>query len=294
MKSGFVSIVGRPNVGKSSLLNSMLERKVAIISNVAGTTRNIIQGIYNDDECQIVFVDTPGIHKPKDKLGNHLNKKAYQVESGSDLILFVIDASKGFGKGDKFILDRIKDSGQEIILLLNKVDLVKKEKLLAVIAELSSLYDFAEIFPISALKGDNVEELIKTIKKYLPEGNAIYDESVITNISKNFAIAELVREKILHYTKEEVPHAVTCMVEEFEEDEETADISVLIIVSRKNLKKIIIGKNGDMLKKVGTEARLDIEELLGKKVYLKTYVKTIDNWRDSDKLIKELDLDEEI
>ncbi len=294
MKSGFVSIVGRPNVGKSSLLNSILERKVAIISNVSGTTRNIIQGIYNDEDSQIVFIDTPGIHKPKDRLGTYLNRKAYAVEANSDLILFIIDAKAGFGKGDSFILDKIKEKDQKVILILNKVDLIKKETLLTMISELSELYHFAEIFPVSALKGDNIERLIMTIKTYLPEGERFYDENEVTTMTRDFAIAELVREKIMHYTREEVPHAVTCLVEAFEETEERADINVLIIVARDNLKKIIIGKRGEMLKKVGTEARSDIEELLGKKVFLQTHVKTIDNWRQSDKYITELGLKEDL
>lgn len=294
MKSGFVSIVGRPNVGKSSLLNSILERKVAIISNVSGTTRNIIQGIYNDEDSQIVFIDTPGIHKPKDRLGTYLNRKAYAVEANSDLILFIIDAKAGFGKGDSFILDKIKEKDQKVILILNKVDLIKKETLLTMISELSELYHFVEIFPVSALKGDNIERLIMTIKTYLPEGERFYDENEVTTMTRDFAIAELVREKIMHYTREEVPHAVTCLVEAFEETEERADINVLIIVARDNLKKIIIGKRGEMLKKVGTEARSDIEELLGKKVFLQTHVKTIDNWRQSDKYITELGLKEDL
>ncbi len=294
MKTGFVSIVGRPNVGKSSLLNSILERKIAIISNVAGTTRNIIQGIYNDEDSQIIFIDTPGIHKPKDKLGTYLNRKAYAVQPESDLVLFLIDASKGYGKGDSFILDRIKERDQKIILIMNKVDLVKKDKLLEMISELSKLHDFAEIFPVSALKGDNIEKLIETIKHYLPEGDKVYSEDAVTNISRDFAIAEFVREKIMNYTREEVPHAVTCVVEHFEEDEEKAEINVLIVVARENLKKIIIGKKGEMLKRVGTEARQDIEELLGKKVFLQTHVKTIDKWRDSDKFIAELGLKEDI
>lgn len=292
MKCGHVSIVGRPNVGKSSLLNSILERKIAIVTNVSGTTRNIIQGIYTDEDSQIIFIDTPGIHKAKDKLGTYMNRKAYAMEELSDLILFMIDASQEFGKGDRFILNKIKEKDKAIILIINKVDLVKKESLLSMISDLSKEHDFAEIFPVSSLKGDNVEKLIETIKKYLPDADAIYDESTLTNISRDFALAEMLREKLMKYTKEEVPHAITCIVEHFEEFEETIDINVLIVVDRENLKKIIIGKKGEMLKKVGTEARADMEEILGKKVFLQTHVKTVDKWRDSDKFILEFDLKE--
>lgn len=292
MKTGLVSLVGRPNVGKSTLLNSVLERKLAITSNVAGTTRNIIQGIYNDDDSQIVFIDTPGIHKPKHKLGNYLNKKAYTITDDVDIILFLIDVEAGFGKGDSFILEKLKEQNKPVLLLLNKVDKVKKEELLKLIDKYKDLYDFSEIIPISALKGDNILDLIKTIKKYLNNDMKFYDDDVITNVNRNFIISELVREKILRLTNEEVPHSVTCVVEKYEEKDEIVDISVLIIVDRDNLKKIIIGKQGSMLKAVGSSARSDIEEFLGKKVYLQTYVKTIENWRDREKYLSEFGLND--
>lgn len=292
MKCGYVSIVGRPNVGKSSLLNSILERKIAIVTKVSGTTRNIIQGIYTDDDSQIIFIDTPGIHKAKDKLGTYMNRKAYAMEEQSDLVLFLIDASQKFGKGDRFILNKLKERDKEIILIINKIDLVKKESLLSMIDDLSKEHDFAEIFPVSSIKGDNIERLIDTIKKYLPDADAIYDEATLTNITRDFALAEMLREKLMKHTKEEVPHAITCIVEHFEEFEETIDINILIVVDRENLKKIIIGKKGEMLKKVGTEARADMEEMLGKKVFLQTHVKTVDKWRDSDKFILEHGLKE--
>ena len=292
MKSGFVSIVGRPNTGKSSLLNSILERKIAITSNVSGTTRNIIQGIYNDDDSQIVFVDTPGIHKPVNKLGKIMNEKSYIVTEDVDLILFLVDVTKPFGKGDNFVLEKIKSMNKNVFLILNKVDLIDKKKLLEIISNYSSLYDFKEIFPISALKGDNIVSLISTIKKYLPDGEMMYSSQDVTNVSLKFQIAELVREKILRLTKDEVPHTVTCYTESLEENDTFVDIGVLIVVDRDNLKKIIIGKNGQMLKEVGIKARRDIEELLGKKVNLKTYVKTIDSWRDKQKYLREFGLDE--
>ena len=293
MKCGFVSLVGRPNVGKSTLLNSILGIKLAITSDKAGTTRNVINGIYNDKDSQIIFVDTPGIHKPNHKLGNLLNKKAYNNTEGVDVILILVDISKGFGKGDQFILNKIKDKDVPIILLLNKIDKVKdKQKLLKDIDELRKLYDFAEIIPISAKAHDNVDVLITSIKKYLEEQERIYDEDDLTNVSTKFIMSELVREKVLELTKDEIPHSVTCYVENYEEDEKLVHIQVLIVVDRDNLKKILIGKNGSMLKQIGTLARHDMEEFLGKKVFLETYVKTLKNWRDQEKYFDELGLKE--
>lgn len=292
MRSGFVSIVGRPNVGKSTLLNSILERKIAITSNVSGTTRNIIQGIYNDSDSQIVFIDTPGIHKPVNRLGTYMNEKAYTMTEDVDVILFLVDVTKPFGKGDSFVLNKIKDLNKPVLLILNKVDQVNKRELLNIIDKYKDIYDFSEIIPISALKNDNIEDLISTIKKYLTDDVMYYSEEEVTNISKEFFIAEVVREKILRLTKDEVPHTVTCVVESYEEYEKYIEIGVLIVVDRDNLKKILIGKQGSMLKKVGTLARADIEEFLGKQVNLKTYVKTIENWREKEKYLNELGLNE--
>jgi len=292
MKSGFVSIVGRPNVGKSTLLNSLIERKVAITSNVSGTTRNIIQGIYNDEDSQIVFVDTPGIHKPVNRLGSYMNEKAYTMIDNVDVILFLVDVTKPFGKGDKFVINKIKDLNKPVFLILNKVDSIDKKDLLKIIDNYKDIYEFSEIIPISALKNDNIEDLINTIKKYLTDDVKYYSDDEVTNVSRDFLIAEIVREKLLRLTTDEVPHTITCVTETYEEYEKYIDIGVLIIVDRDNLKKIIIGKNGSMLKKVGTYARQDIEEFLGKKVNLKTYVKTIDNWREKEKYLNELGLNE--
>lgn len=293
MKSGFVSIVGRPNVGKSTLLNNILERKVAITSSKAQTTRNIIQGIYTTNEVQIVFIDTPGIHKPMNKLGNILNKEAYTMIQDVDLVLFIVDVEKGIGKGDKFILENLKNEKKDVILLLNKIDRIKKENLLSIIDECKDLYDFKEIVPISALKGDNVKHLIDTIIPYLKDDIKYYEDDIVTNVSKNFMIAELIREKVLRYTDKEVPHAVTCMVENIEEEDNIVNINAVIIVDRDSLKKIIIGKNGQMLKQIGTKARIDIENLLGKKVYLEIFVKTIKSWREKEKYLIELGLKNE-
>lgn len=292
MKSGFVSLVGRPNVGKSTLLNSILKTKIAITSDVSGTTRNIIQGIYNDEDSQIVFIDTPGIHKPKNKLGTYLNKKAYTMADDVDIILFLIDVESGFGKGDNFILEKLKTLNKPVMLLLNKVDKVKKEHLLELINKYKDLYDFSEIIPISALKGDNIQDLMKTLKKYLTDDIKYFGDETITNVSNKFLVSELVREKVLRLTNDEVPHSVTCLTETWEEEENIIHIGVLIIVDRDSLKKIIIGKNGSMLKNIGMKARIDIENLLQKKVYLETYVKTIDNWREREKYLTEFGLKE--
>ena len=292
MKSGFVSIVGRPNVGKSTLLNSILERKLAITSDKSGTTRNIIQGVYEDTDSQIVFVDTPGIHKPINKLGNILNKKAYQSVDNVDLILFLVDVEAGIGRGGKFVLEKIKDENIPIILVLNKVDRIKKDKLLPIIDEYKDLASFCEIFPISALKNDNIEPLIQTVKKYLPNEGKIFTDDTLTNISTSFYVSEIVREKILRLTKEEVPHSVTCYLVKMDQDKDKVHLQVLVVVDRDSLKKILIGKNGSMMKKIGMEARYDLEEYFQKRVYLETYVKTIENWRDRQKYLKELGLDE--
>ena len=294
MKCGFVSIVGRPNVGKSTLLNTILGMKLAITSNVSGTTRNVIDGIYNDEESQIIFVDTPGIHKPNDKLGNLLNKKAYSNTEGVDIILFLVDISKGFGKGDRFVLERLKDKEVPIYLLLNKIDLVKKkEDLLKEIDAIQKEYHFKEIIPISAKKKNNVDDLIKCIKRDLPEMDRIYSEEELTNVTTRFIMAEFVREKVLELTHDEIPHTVTCYTENYEEDDKIVHIQVLIVVDRDNIKKIIIGKQGSMLKEIGTRARQDMEEFLGKKVFLETYVKTLKNWRDQEKYFVELGLKDE-
>lgn len=292
MRCGFVSIVGRPNVGKSTLLNNLVGEKLAITSPVSGTTRNIINGIYNDDDSQIIFIDTPGIHKPKHKLDNLLNKKSYDNFYGVDIILFLIDAESGYGRGDEFILDKIKEIDAKKFIVLNKIDKIKdKSKIIKVIDEVKDKYDFDEIIPISALK--DTSELLKEIKKYLPVRNKIYEDEDFTNVSTRFIMSEYVREKLLLLTHDEIPHSISCYTEYFKDRGKTVDIKVLIVVDRDNIKKIVIGKGGSLLKKVGIEARRDMEKFLGKKVMLETYVKTIDNWRDEVKYFKELGLDDE-
>lgn len=292
MKVGVVSIVGRPNAGKSTLLNSIINEKVAITSKVAGTTRNNIQGIYNDENSQIIFVDTPGIHKPKNKLGRFLNMESYSSIEGVDLILFMIDSSTPFGKGDEFILEKIKEENINTFLILNKVDKINKEDLFKMIMNYKDKYDFKEIIPISALKEKNIEELIKTIKDYLDEGNPLYDENLYTDKSVRFLVSELIREKVLRKTREEVPHSVTVVIENFEEKKESVVINACIIVEREGIKKILVGHNGAMIKEIGIDARKDIEKLVGKNVYLDLFVKTVNNWRDRDKYLVEFGFDE--
>ena len=294
MKSGMVSIVGRPNVGKSTLLNEILNKKIAITSDKAGTTRNLILGVYNDDDSQIVFVDTPGIHKPQHKLGKVLNDKAYLMTNNIDLILFMVDISKGFGKGDKFVLERIKETNTDIILLLNKIDNINKEELIKRIDEIKDVYPFKEIIPVSAIKKININELMNTIKKYLPNEGKFYDDDYVTNQPKSLIITERVREKVLRLTHDEIPHTVTCVIDSLEEEDKLISAGVTIVVDRDNLKKILFGKNGSMLKRIGTEARIDLEEYFNKKVYLSLYVKVIKNWRDKEALIKSLGIEDDI
>ena len=292
MRSGFVSFVGRPNVGKSTLINEIVGSKIAIVSDKPQTTRNIIQGIYNDDDTQIVFVDTPGIHKPTHKLGQILNRGAYYSIDDVDVICLLVDAKAGLGKGDKYVIERLKKIDKPVILVINKIDGLSKDEIFLKINEYKDLYDFKEIVPISALKNKNVDELIKVIKQYLKDNIKYFDDSMITNRSMQFMIAETVREKILWLTKEEVPHSVTCVVEKIVKDKDKNIINVAIIVDRDALKKIIIGKGGSMIKKIGTMARKDLEEILGTKVYLELYVKTIEKWRDREKYLTEFNFND--
>ena len=289
MKSGFVSIIGRPNVGKSTLINTIINRKVAITSNVSGTTRNIIQGIYNDSDTQIVFVDTPGIHKPINRLGKVLNKEALALTKDVDLILFVVDVASGIGKGDMFILESLKNNDVPVILVLNKIDEITTERLFKTIDEFKDIYPFVEVVPTSGLKNDNVDHLISVIKKYLHDEVKYFPDEYYTSSSMKFMASEIVREKLLQVTEDEIPHSITCITTLFEEKKDIVNISVDIIVDRDNIKRIIIGKNGSRLKMVGTLARTEIEsELVGKKVYLELFVKTIKNWKDKEKYLVEL------
>lgn len=287
MKSGFVGLIGRPNVGKSTLMNNIIGRKIAITSNKPQTTRNIIQGIYNDSESQIVFVDTPGIHKPNHKLGKYLNEQAYYSIEDVDVVLFLVDASQSLGSGDKYVIDKFKEINKPVILILNKIDKLTREEIFAKINEYKDLYDFKEIIPTSALKEKNTETVIKVLKKYLPDSIKYFEDDQITNKSKEFVIAELIREKIFRLTDDEVPHSLTCIVENIENKKESMLINACIIVDRDSLKRIIIGHNGSKIKEIGVKARKDIEQFVGKRVFLEIYVKTIKKWRDKEKYLAE-------
>lgn len=291
MKSGFVSLIGRPNVGKSTLLNAIIGKKVAITSSTAQTTRNMIQGIYHEKDLQIIFVDTPGIHKPQNKLGKFLNQQAYYSIHDVDVILFLTDVTQKLGSGDKFILEKLKEVDVPVILVLNKIDKIPYEMVLPKISEYKDVFPFQEIIPISATKHRNIKELIQTISNYLTDDVSYYDNHTITNVSMTFSISELIREKVLYFTKEEVPHSVACVVEDISEDKNNVSISASIIVDRESLKKILVGKNGSMIKKIGIESRKDIEELLNRKVYLDLRVKVVQNWRDKDQFLNQLGYD---
>ncbi len=288
MKSGFIGLIGRPNVGKSTLLNGLTGRKIAITSNKAQTTRNNIQGIYTDDDVQMIFVDTPGIHKPKNKLGKALNKQAYVSINDVDIIMFLVDITETLGPGDKYILNMLKGINKPVILIINKIDKVPREDILKKIDEYKDLYNFDEIIPVSALKDINTTHLLDVLKKYLPDSIKYFDDETYTNVDTAFMISEYIREKVLELTEDEVPHSTTCIVENIEEDKNIISIGASIIVDRENLKKIIIGKNGSKIKEIGIRARKDIEELLNKKVYLDLFVKVMPKWRDRENLLKEL------
>ena len=291
-KSGFVSIVGRPNVGKSTLLNHILETKLAITSSTAQTTRNTIQGIYTDDEAQIIFMDTPGIHKPQDGLGSFMNTTALNSIYGVDVVLFLAPADEKIGRGDRFIVERLKEADGPVYLLLNKIDLLSKEELIKKLNEWKELYDFKEIIPISALNGDNVDTLIKTIKDELNEGVMYYPKDHITDHPERFIMAEFIREKILYFTREEVPHSVAIVIERMAEDEDGVEVMATIVVDRPSQKGIIIGKQGTMIKKIREQARKEMKRFLQVPVSLELFVKVERNWRNKQKYLREFGYDE--
>ena len=288
MKSGFIALVGRPNVGKSTLLNAIIGRKVAITSDKAQTTRNIIQGIRTDEDSQMVFVDTPGIHKPKNKLGKILNKQAYYSLNDVDVILFLVDITEKLGKGDLFVIDVLKNVSVPVILVINKIDKLPKEEILLKIDEYKDLYNFDEIVPISAYKNDNVERLVNVLKTKLTDNIKYYDDDMYTDKPVNFIVSEIIREKILNKTFEEVPHSVSVVTDLMEYNRDVVNIKATIIVDRENLKRILVGKNGSMIKDIGTDARIELEPFLGKKVYLELFVKVITKWRDREKFLNEI------
>lgn len=287
-KSGFVALIGRPNVGKSTLLNYLVGQKVAIMSPQPQTTRNKISGIYTDDQEQIVFIDTPGIHKPKNKLDDFMDKSSYSALDEVDVVLFMVEPEPA-GKGDQYIAELLKKIKKPVFLVINKIDKVHPDELLSTIDSYKNLGDFAEIVPISASQGNNVSELIKTIAKYLPEGPQFYDADQLTDRPEYFIVAELIREQVLKLTHEEVPHATAVVVDRMRDHEGgKLQVEATIYVERPGQKGIIIGKKGQMLKQIGIAARQEIEALLGEKVNLRLWVKVQKNWRSDPAFLKSI------
>ncbi|KAF1295821.1 GTPase Era [Enterococcus sp. JM4C] len=280
-KSGFVAIVGRPNVGKSTLLNRIVGQKIAIMSDKAQTTRNKIQGVYTTTDTQMVFIDTPGIHKPKHRLGDFMVEAAYSALREVDAVLFMISADEKRGRGDDFIIERLKNVSSPVFLLINKIDKVHPDRLLGIIEDYTSQMDFTEIVPISAAEGNNVDRLMDILVDRMPEGPQYFPDDQVTDHPEYFIVSELIREKVLELTRDEVPHSVAVVVDKMQRDEnDKVRILATIIVERDSQKGIVIGKGGKMLKQIGTKARKDIEVLLGDKVFLEVWVKVQKNWRD--------------
>ena len=285
MKSGFVALAGRPNAGKSTLINGLVNEKIAIVSPKPQTTRSEIRGIVNTEDAQIVFTDTPGIHKARHRLESRMNKEAANVIQGVDLIYLVVDGTKPYGSGDEFVLNMVSQAGVPVFLIFNKIDLLPKEKVLNHLSSWQERFSFAEFFPISALKTESFEDLLNTTISYLPEGEAMYPREMVSDNPENFRLAEIIREKILYCTEEEVPHATAVVIERKEYVKDGCEIQAMILVERPGQKAIIIGKQGSMLKKIGIAARKDIEQLLGCHVRLSLFVRVEKEWRDIDSRI---------
>lgn len=288
-KSGFVAIIGRPNVGKSTLMNQVIGQKIAIMSDKPQTTRNKIHGVYTASDSQIVFLDTPGIHKRQSKLGDYMNTVALKTLNEVEAVLFLVDVAEGIGGGDKFIIEQLKKISTPVFLVLNKIDQVHPEALLPIIVEYKDLYPFAEIVPISALNGNNVNTLLEQISKYLPPGPKYYPDDQVTDHPEQFVVAELIREKILHLTREEIPHSIAVAIEDMKVQENgVVYIAAVIYVERDSQKGIVIGKQGSLLKEVGKLARKDIENLLGSRAFLELWVKVKKDWRNQERILKDL------
>ena len=285
-KSGFVTLIGRPNVGKSTLMNRLIGQKIAITSNKPQTTRNRIQTVLTTEEGQIVFVDTPGIHKAKNKLGEYMVNVAERTLNEVDVVLWLVEPTAFIGAGEKHIAEQLGKVKTPVVLVINKVDMVKKEEILGFIDAYRKIYDFAEIVPVSARNGDNTDELIKVILKYLPYGPQFYDEDTVTDQPERQIVAELIREKALHSLNDEIPHGIAVAIDAMKYRRKIVDIDATIICERDSHKGIIIGKQGAMLKKIGSTARYEIEKMLDMQVNLKLWVKVKKDWRDSDFLIK--------
>jgi len=290
-KSGFIAIVGRPNAGKSTLLNALLQTKIAISSDKPNTTRNNIAGILTEPDAQFVFLDTPGIHKPQQQLGRVLNKNAYNAMEDADVVAWIIDVTQNFGPGDEFVLERIRDLHKPVILLVNKVDLVPKEKLLRKLLDWQEKFDFSDIVPVSAKAGEKLTELKKVFETYLPEGPALYPEEMISDHDLAFQLCEIVREKILWRTHEEIPHSVAVVLEKSEERGRKLLLNFVIIVDRNSQKGILIGKGGDMIRSIRLAAQTEIKNKLNRPVDLELYVRVEPNWRNKEAKIKEFGVD---
>lgn len=292
-KSGFVSIIGRPNVGKSTLLNALIEDKVAIMSDKPQTTRNMIRGIYNAEDCQIVFSDTPGIQSPRNKLGKYMEKASERSLVDADVILYVVDDSNYIGRKDKDIIERLKECKEPIILIINKIDLLNHEELIKRIVMYDELKLFKEIIPVSALKNKNKKRIIQVLKEYLPEGPRFFSDDMTTDQPTKVLISEIIREKILHYTDEEIPHGVMVEIERLQEKKNNLiDIAAMIYVERENHKKIIIGKGGRKIKGIGMAARKELEDRFGARINIELWVKTKENWRENEFFIKNFGFDD--
>lgn len=287
-KSGFISIVGRPNAGKSTLLNALMDEKIAIISPKPQTTRNNIQGILTQEDAQFVFIDTPGIHKPKHELGKNMNKGAFSSMQDVDIIYLMIDASEPFGHGDEFLLDKLKNINTSVFLILNKCDLLKQEKVLSLLNEWSARYSFKEMIPLSASNKKNLDKLLNTSKLYLNEGVPFYPVEMKSDRSIDFRIRELIREKVLYRTQEEVPHSIAVIIENKEESENKIFLQAIVIVERDSQKGILIGKQAQMIKNIKLAAQKDIKEMLQKKVELELYVRVEKRWRDRSAKLNQL------
>lgn len=291
-KSGFIAIVGRPNAGKSTLMNQLLKEKIAIMSDKPNTTRNNIAGILTKPDAQYVFVDTPGIHKPQQQLGRGLNKNAYSAMEDCDVLAWIVDGNENYGAGDTFILERIQALHKPVILLINKIDQMNKEKLMEVCLNWSKVYDFDEIIPISAKKADNLMEVLKVMKSYLKEGPALFPEEMTSDHDLNFRMCEIVREKILLRTHEEIPHSVAVLLEKSEQKPNGYHLQMLVIVDKKSQKGILIGKQGRMIRSIRLAAQKELSDLLGQRVELELYVRVEQNWRNHEDKIKAFGLDE--
>lgn len=282
-KSGFVSVIGRPNVGKSTLINSLIGQKVVIMSDKPQTTRNKIMCVLTLDDAQILFIDTPGIHKPKHKLGEYMLKAAENTLREVDVIFFVVDATEEFGAGEKYILELLSSVKTPVMLLVNKIDKVEKTKLLPIIQKYSGLYDFASVVPISAIEHTNLDQLVLEVKKYLEPGPQYYPEDMVTDQPERLVITELIREKVLHSTRDEVPHSIAVDIEEIlTRPNDTVYVRAVIYVERESQKGIVIGAKGQLLKDIGRLARIDIENLLGSKIFLDLWVKVKKDWRNKE------------